>query len=772
MPEKSQSAAPIVRRQLSFDLTSQPWLPVLRLDGVIELVSLREVFARAHTLRRIAGDLPTQELALLRLLLAILHDAVDGPRDVADWYALWSADSLTAVAPYLDAHRDRFDLLHPTTPFFQVAELRTAKGEVFSLNRIVADVPNGEPFFSARLPAVDRLSFAEAARWVVHAHAYDTSGIKTGTLDDDRTVRGKVYPLGVGWAGSLGAVFVEGRTLRETLLLNLVAADTHGLRFADHDRPAWRHLPCSAGATPLELLVGRPSGARDLYTWQTRRLLLHYDGSGVHGVVLGYGDPLSPHNKHRQEPMTGWRRSLAQETKSGEQPIYLPKEHDGTRPLWLALSALVEGRPTDSPTPSEPASALRPRALNWISRLMAEGRLPLDMPLRLRAVGAVYGTQKSVIDDIFEDHLSLTTRLFHEQGAGHVQQAVEAVTDASAAADALGALASDLARASGSEPGPPRRALRERGVAALDGMYRAWLVRLAAADDPHKLRKHWQREACGLLLCLGDELLTNASDTAWEGRTVESVRGLLWLNSALAERWFHSRLAKALHLPAVSLPLEPPASADPAPREVALLAAHVIDSLQKSYLTGRPAAVTSLARLRNAEGGAAVRAVINNGGWSPQLNGMGSAAVNMRHAEKAVYAALSLWALHQQPRAEAMHQQSCREPVLLGAAIRRLAPRIESSGPVRKRFVRLGNARTFPALIQHLRGLVALLQARNLPLDYSLLTADLYIWQQPGGRQAVRRSWGRSFHARRGTDAVPEAGWLANLHPSDDKDSS
>ena len=93
-------------------------------------------------------------------------------------------------------------------------------------------------------PRRERLSFAEAARWVVHAHAYDTSGIKTGAVGDPRVKGGKVYPLGVAWAGTLGGVFVEGENLRETLLLNLVAFDTDNLRIdPDEDRPAWRRPP-------------------------------------------------------------------------------------------------------------------------------------------------------------------------------------------------------------------------------------------------------------------------------------------------------------------------------------------------------------------------------------------------------------------------------------------------------------------------------------------------------------------------------------------------
>jgi CRISPR system Cascade subunit CasA len=233
-----------------FCLASRPWIRVLRRNGSQDELSLRQMFAQADDVRRVVGDLATQEFALVRLLLAIAHDALDGLRDSERWGQLWGDPQCFApVEDYLDTHRERFDLLHGEAPFFQTAELRTAKDEVSSLNRIVADVPNGEPFFTARMPTVERLTFAEAARWVVHAHAYDTSGIKSGAVGDDRVKGGKVYPLGTGWAGGLGGVFAEGESLRETLLLNLVAGDTEELDTTADDRPAWRRNPCGPGAT-------------------------------------------------------------------------------------------------------------------------------------------------------------------------------------------------------------------------------------------------------------------------------------------------------------------------------------------------------------------------------------------------------------------------------------------------------------------------------------------------------------------------------------------
>ncbi|MEW2635657.1 type I-E CRISPR-associated protein Cse1/CasA [Streptomyces sp. NPDC048389] len=541
MPETDQCSGDGVP---SFDLTTRPWIPVLRRDGSQDELSLREVFEQAHDLRRVVGDLPTQEFALVRLLLAVVHDALQGPGDTDAWSQLWADESCFApVEAYLEAHRGRFDLLDADAPFFQTACLRTAKDEVFSLNRIVADVPNGEPFFTARMPTVERLTFAEAARWVVHAHAYDTSGIKTGVEGDKRAKGGKVFPLGVGWAGNLGGVFVEGRTLRETLLLNLVAADTSNLEVDDQDAPAWRREPCGPGGAERA-----PTGVRDLYTWQTRRLRLHFDGNGVHGVVLGYGDPLTARDRQHREPMTAWRRSRPQEKKLRKTPVYLPREHDPERSAWRGIGALVANAAGKAQGP-EPADHLRPGILEWVARLVTEGELESGFLVRARIVGARYGTQQSVIDEIVDDHVSMAVVLLHQQDRRYAEQAVAAVGDADLAVRALGDLATDLARAAGTESDGPRSTARDLAYGLLEAPYRTWLARLADTEDPYEQRGAWQQQVYGIVSRLGDRLMTAAGDAAWQGRTVQLKHGTEWLNSALADKWFRAALYKGLGRP-------------------------------------------------------------------------------------------------------------------------------------------------------------------------------------------------------------------------------
>lgn len=349
--------------------------------------------------------------------------------------------------------------------------------------------------------------------------------------------------------------------MRETLLLNLVAADTPNLEIDEADAPVWRREPSGPGGAERA-----PTGVRDLYTWQTRRLRLHFDEMGVHGVVLGYGDPLTARDRQHREPMTAWRRSKPQEKKLRKTPVYLPREHDPERSAWRGLGALVATEAVKAQG-SEPADYLRPKILEWVARLVTEGELERGFLVRARIIGARYGTQQSVIDEIVDDHVSMAVVLLHQQDRRYAEQAVAAVGDADLAVNALGDLATNLARAAGTETEGPRSSARDVAYGLLEAPYRTWLAHLADTDDPYAQRTAWQQQVYGIVGRLGDRLMSAAGDAAWQGRIVQLKHGTEWLNSALAGKWFRAALYKGLGRPDSSH-MPPDADASPAPETI------------------------------------------------------------------------------------------------------------------------------------------------------------------------------------------------------------
>lgn len=526
----------------TFDLIHQPWIRVRDLDGGTEEHGILRTLELAHQLAGLSGDVPTQTFALARMLLAVLHGALAGPRDDDAWVQLWEAERLPVemIAAYLAAHRKRFDLFHPHTPFLQVAGLHTASGRTTGTPTLIADVPNGVKFFTTRVGVDYSLTPAEAARWLVHCQAFDISGIKTGAVGDERVKDGRGYPIGVAWAGLLGCVLLEGVTLKETLLLNLMPRDFGDYaRDPHHDRPAWEREPVSAAE---EIPDGRPvTGPVDLYTWQSRRIRLIPGTYGrVRDALICNGEKLTPQNMHRAEPHTAWRRSTPQEKALRLPLVYMPREHDPDRAIWRGLASLLPA--VASRQKADAADAVSPGILEWLSRLAVEELIADDRAVRVRAIGMVYGSNNSVTDDIVDDSLGIRAALARQDADDLVAVALSCTAAAEAAARTLGNLAGDLVAAAGGEGTGPRSRAMESVYAELDSPFRRWLAGLGGDSDTIAVQTDWHTTARDLVTAAADDLLSRVPPACWEGRVVRGRE----LTAAHAAARFRRDLRQAL----------------------------------------------------------------------------------------------------------------------------------------------------------------------------------------------------------------------------------
>ncbi|MDY5081288.1 MAG: type I-E CRISPR-associated protein Cse1/CasA, partial [Collinsella sp.] len=83
-------------QNVSFNLVDEPWICVRDLGGATREVSLLELFEQASSIKCLANDLPTQDFAILRVLLAVLQRAISPTLDDDDvpaevWGRLWRA---------------------------------------------------------------------------------------------------------------------------------------------------------------------------------------------------------------------------------------------------------------------------------------------------------------------------------------------------------------------------------------------------------------------------------------------------------------------------------------------------------------------------------------------------------------------------------------------------------------------------------------------------------------------------------------------------------
>ena len=541
----------------SFNLVDEPWIRVRTLTDEVYELSLRGVFSRAHELKGLENDLPTQDFALLRLLEAVLERSVVPMFDDYDypfelWGELWSKGELPhkAIDEYLDAWKVRFDLLDEERPFMQVAKLRATNGSISEVKKIMADCPDGLPLFALKSgEGADSLTLSEAARWVVHTHAFDTSGIKTGVVGDKGVKGGKSYPIGTGWAGGIGGVYLEGDNLARTLLLNLcLCADCEKEpdEFLDEDLdlPVWERSPSKPGDSGHA-----PGGYADIYTWQSRRMLVHWNGSVVDGIVLTNGDKLEYQNKRVLEPMTAWRRSLPQEKKLKISPVYLPFTHQLDRSFWRGLTAVL---PMRSMAAGE--SFKSPGIVLWAGYLASANggrKLASTYPIRLHASGFVYGVQSAVFSEMVDEALMLNAFLLSPDGVDAVELVKECIEKTNEAVRALGYLATNLRLASGCDA-PMATDARERIQAEayyeLDGLFLSWLAGIndGSARALQKYESAWHDASRKVLGRLGSQLVSDADDLALKGRKIKQGNREVWMSAGRAESQFRHALKKHL----------------------------------------------------------------------------------------------------------------------------------------------------------------------------------------------------------------------------------
>lgn len=197
-----------------------------------------------------------------------------------------------------------------------------------------------------------------------------------------------------------------------------------------------------------------------------------------------------------------------------------------------------------------------------------------------------------------------------------------------------------------------------------------------------------------------------------------------------------------------------------------------VRTLLNGYRSNRGSAVADLARLR--------RGVGRRAGEDFELTGLALSGPSIdlvepsrwlpdepQPEEHAVFAAVTLFALHQQSRRDAsMHYLGYS----MGRSARLLSRQLQQES-VRRRFTALGTATDWDESIHHARGLIQQLRQHTLPLDYGRFARDLFNLRIGNG-EGVRMRWGRDFYRLRDpehdTDTpTPEA----DSHP-EQKDAS
>lgn len=509
-----------------FNLLDEPWIRVMLPDCAVREVSLLEALTQAHAFSALAGELPTQDMAILRVLLAVLHavfsrtDADGRPRPVEDkddalgrWQAVWALRRFPEepVRAYLEKWRERFYLFHPERPFYQVAQ--AANGTEFTaakLNGAISESSNKIRLFPMRAGAEkNRLSYAEAARWLIYLNGFDDTSAKP---------KQKNLPSpGAGWLGKLGLIAAQGENLFETLMLNLVMLSDQDEPWGEN-RPVWE---LERPRTQERCEISMPDNQAELLTLQSRRLLLQREEKWVTGYRLLGGDFFNKVNAYAEQ-MTLWTHVPGK----GSQPPYdQPRRHDPGRQIWREFPTIAGGNPNGD----KKADGRVPGVVYWQKTLQYEEKLEQTRMARFKIAGVQFGDKDFFVTDAFSDELSFHLNLLGEAGRDWLNKIEAEILRTDRVATAVTLLGRNLEKAAGGDGAAQGEKMKEQFYGRVDVPFRRFLESVDPADDYEtKIARMtaWREEEYRIARRLGDEAVAQAGQAAFVGRMLkEKIRG-------------------------------------------------------------------------------------------------------------------------------------------------------------------------------------------------------------------------------------------------------
>lgn len=517
-------------RDIEFNLIDEPWIRVITPNCQMREVGLREALIYAHEYRDLGGEMAAQDVAVLRLLIAIVHTVISRAAEVEDdngdgtedeeissvlqdcFKPLWSSGRFPEqqISDYLDKWHERFWLFHPDRPFYQVASI--TKGtwcDAAKLNGTASESGNKLRMFSmlANEGKVS-MSYAEAARWLLFINGFDDCAAKQ--VDKSHGLR----QMPIAWLGKLGLVIAIGENLFETIMLNMRMLNYGGMPW-EYDRPVWEMSEVRSGE---RVTVNMPENLAELFTLQSRRILLKREAARVTGYLLQGGDVLDD-NGALDEPMTLWAKQIDKETNVS---VMRPLLHERARQIWREFGSMVE---YDSDNK-------RPGVVAWVD-ILHRCRILNKRNVTFRIVCMRYDSKlSSSITDSFSDALSFHADLLNEVGKYWQMEVSRQIKKVESVAKAVQTLVIHIGVAAGrlkgteslNEQAAFARLVTERFFDSIDQPFRDWLYSLEPAQDVEQrsmLISQWQKIARNIALSLGQQLVVDAGDVAFMGREVK-----------------------------------------------------------------------------------------------------------------------------------------------------------------------------------------------------------------------------------------------------------
>lgn len=521
-----------------FNLCEEPWICALGKDYKTVKLSIPDVLIHSDQYMDLAGESESQNVAILRMLLAFLHtvfyrydetgkeSAIDSEQEaMRRWKAIWNLGHIPErpIRNYISKWHDRFWLFDDEHPFYQSPISNDGKKKFLGYfsndyTYYSASKLNGilmESREKAKLSSPmngknkNALSFDEAARWVIHLQAFDDCAAKP--------VPPVCWPLG------FALVYAKGNTFFETLMLNFVilnpAMPQRENALWVPPKPSWETeiiVPKSREEKEDRYILP-PTNQAELLSFQGALCHLERSNGAVTGYIEIGGFRLKKENIFIEQ-MTLWEKPQ----KGNYCPVTTAKM---TPQLWRYFPSLL--------VDDDSVNAREPGIVSWAKVLYLNGYIPETRMITFFAVGMRPGSKNCGINYEYADTLQFNAGILEELGDKWVAHISEEVAVCKKLADDAGKLAVDLLKARGtgnkskSKTGndDPLKKIQtaaiEQAYTLLDEPFRRWLLNLKPGQslkERKELRQKWRDVALTIIMDFGYDLVRKAGDHAVIGR--------------------------------------------------------------------------------------------------------------------------------------------------------------------------------------------------------------------------------------------------------------
>jgi CRISPR system Cascade subunit CasA len=391
----------------SFNLITEPFIPVSNEKNEIEYHSLQSIFENSGRLKRICHTDPMVSLALYRLLIVILVRSGAVTED--NWQDAFEGEPLIEdINKYLSLYKERFDLFDTEKPFMQVpqkvseewdavfAAAKPAKPEKTNPLKpihVLSYVQSTSSCFFTRANNIlpESINFQEAACQLIK---YQLTSVYTG---------GQEAGGGHSQFNETGrsAWFINGNNLWESLLLNICGFIKKITNEKTVDCASWEiDLP------DINEIVGHTAGICHCFSWISKWMRLVPDSKGVSWVYVKGGSKCTWNYEIPDDnPMTAYTEGAKKDEVTGEKRPVSDFVRTSDRKMWKNYYTFYSrGKHCRCEN-----IILATDAIDAIKSISKKVYL-LDISVYILEKGPI----KSKIDQIREEHFPLYLSLFKD----------------------------------------------------------------------------------------------------------------------------------------------------------------------------------------------------------------------------------------------------------------------------------------------------------------------------------------------------------------------